>query len=139
MAECHPERKDHAGGLCRECYRNGGRAKKATCHPDRLQAANGLCRECYRNLHDNKVKAIKVRRLKKYKLSEDLYNEMYDRQKGECAICEGEIEVVDHCHKTLNIRGLLCRKCNTGIGHFRDSVEYLKSAIIYLESNNEYP
>jgi hypothetical protein len=42
---------------------------------------------------------------------------------------------VDHCHQTGKVRGLLCRDCNLSIGHMKDSVERLKAAIKYLESN----
>ena len=43
--------------------------------------------------------------------------------------------VVDHCHKTNLIRGVLCVKCNTGIGQLRDSVEVVAKALKYLEGN----
>jgi hypothetical protein len=31
------------------------------------------------------------------------------------------------------VRGLLCSKCNLGIGHFKDKVRYLENAIKYLQ------
>ena len=43
---------------------------------------------------------------------------------------------MDHCHKTKKIRGLLCHTCNSGLGMFKDNIEYLKNAIKYLEVNN---
>ena len=54
-----------------------------------------------------------------------------------CDICGKEESngfdlAVDHNHKTGKIRGLLCRKCNTGIGLFQDSTELLAKAIEYL-------
>lgn len=54
-------------------------------------------------------------------------------QQGRCAICDEEKPlVVDHCHSEKKVRGLLCRECNVGLGHFRDSAEILRSAIAYL-------
>lgn len=53
----------------------------------------------------------------------------------ECQIC-GETNRrfhVDHCHKTLKVRGLLCENCNRSLGGFRDDVNLLKKAIEYLE------
>ena len=44
--------------------------------------------------------------------------------------------MVDHCHKTNKIRGMLCNHCNRGLGHFRDDPELLEFARIYLLSNN---
>jgi len=32
------------------------------------------------------------------------------------------------------VRGLLCSQCNQGLGRFKDSVELLKNAIAYLQS-----
>jgi len=70
------------------------------------------------------------------KMSYDEYNKMFEKQKHLCAIC-GERELkrllsIDHDHKTNKVRGLLCGKCNQGLGLFRDNVELLKKAIKYL-------
>ena len=50
-----------------------------------------------------------------------------------CIICgaEGKL-VVDHCHKTGRIRGMLCNHCNRGLGHFRDDPTLLEFAAEYL-------
>ena len=63
---------------------------------------------------------------------------MFDKQGGVCEICKqmcptGKRLAVDHCHKTNNVRGLLCSECNTGLGKFRDNTELLLKAINYLE------
>lgn len=39
---------------------------------------------------------------------------------------------LDHCHETGRPRGLLCVKCNSGLGMFRDKTELLLSAVKYL-------
>ena len=58
-------------------------------------------------------------------------------QDGRCAICDKffaeQIDInVDHDHETGKIRGLLCRKCNYGLGYFDDSVELLEEATQYI-------
>ena len=59
-----------------------------------------------------------------------------------CKIC-GNPEIkdkplyVDHCHKTGNIRGLICSHCNTGLGNFYDNIELLQKAIDYLSQSPE--
>lgn len=69
-----------------------------------------------------------------YKLSIEDYNSIVKRQNGKCAICEVETSlVVDHCHETEIVRGLLCTKCNTGLGKFKDSATLLEKAIQYLK------
>ncbi len=74
----------------------------------------------------------------KYGISGVVFDEMLKAQNGTCAICEGGVNGlhprfhVDHDHKTGKIRGLLCSKCNNGLGCFRDSVKVLDSAKLYL-------
>jgi Recombination endonuclease VII len=62
---------------------------------------------------------------------------MFDRQNGLCKICGELLEraLVDHCHVTNKVRGLLCQKCNSGLGMFRDRIDSLKQAIRYLEES----
>ncbi len=78
----------------------------------------------------------------KYGLTEEDYIKMIDAQKGCCWICDtsekdnGKRLVVDHNHVTGKVRGLLCGRCNTGIGGFRDDVELLSAAISYLKNTN---
>lgn len=71
--------------------------------------------------------------LEKYGLNIDTYNKMFDEQGGKCKICDRGISlVVDHCHNTGKIRGLLCNDCNVGLGTFKDNKELLLKAIGYL-------
>jgi len=55
----------------------------------------------------------------------------------ECVIC-GSTEklVVDHCHITNKVRGMLCNHCNRGLGHFKDNIESLEKAIKYLKDRS---
>jgi hypothetical protein len=71
--------------------------------------------------------------LRNYGLTEDTYNAMFDAQEGKCKICDKDIVlVVDHCHKTEKVRGLLCNSCNVGLGCFEDKVPLMIKAIEYL-------
>lgn len=75
---------------------------------------------------------------KAYGITLEDYNKMFSEQNGCCAICkrhQSEFKrplFVDHCHSTGRVRGLLCSGCNSGIGMFEDSKEFLQSAIGYL-------
>jgi hypothetical protein len=54
-------------------------------------------------------------------------------QAGRCAICPREGRLcIDHCHTRNRLRGLLCRKCNLGLGHFDDSPARVLCAALYL-------
>jgi len=87
----------------------------------------------------NKDKAKCADLTRKYNLSLEGYNYLYKSQGGKCLIC-GVSELkssrqtlfVDHCHKTGEIRGLLCHHCNSGLGYFRDNPNLLKKAQWYL-------
>ncbi len=58
----------------------------------------------------------------------------------ECVICgnEGKL-VVDHDHKTGQVRGMLCNHCNRGLGHFRDDPTLLEFAAQYLYATADMP
>ena len=74
---------------------------------------------------------------KKWGLSNKRWQEIVEAQGGGCAICGWKgIEKnlsVDHCHETERIRGLLCGKCNRGLGMFLDSSKLLRKAARYLD------
>ena len=63
------------------------------------------------------------------------FKKILKSQNGVCAICHTKSHknlYVDHNHKTGKIRGLLCQKCNFGLGQFNDSIILLNNAIKYL-------
>lgn len=85
-------------------------------------------------------------RLKTYKLTEQSFAALYDKQEGRCAICDiflplndlNTVPFIDHNHDTGEVRGLLCRTCNTGLGMFKDSPVLLENAKKYLEEKGNY-
>ena len=77
--------------------------------------------------------------LKEHGITEEQYKALLAFQGGRCAICGNKPRskrlAVDHNHKTMEIRGLLCKNCNYRIlGGVRDSVEMLQTAINYLNN-----
>ena len=69
------------------------------------------------------------------------YDALLARQNGVCAICEttepGKPLYVDHCHIRNEVRGLLCRSCNLGLGNFKHDPRLLRAATAYLEFHCE--
>ena len=107
------------------------------------------------NIDDSRKKCREKQRQPKYRdsryrrkfgISLEEYGILLKQQEGCCAICgtrdpgpkHGNWEVsmpfvVDHCHETQRVRGLLCEKCNRGLGQFDDDIDRIRSAIEYLQ------
>lgn len=74
---------------------------------------------------------------RRYGVSPEQESEMLESQDDVCAICGCDPPLcIDHCHDTNKFRGLLCRKCNAGLGFLGDNLEGLLKAITYLERFN---
>jgi hypothetical protein len=93
------------------------------------------------DINPDEVKLLAKKRMLKhrYSLGYDEYIRMYDKQNGKCLICGVKKELgsskglmIDHCHNTNEVRGLLCRNCNSGLGQFMDDTNILLNAIKYL-------
>ena len=111
---------------------------------------DSFCRPC-RRIRDNKRRsspevkkrlselAVRRYRLKKSFFTPELFLERLLEQGSVCAICgvenaggRGDFHA-DHNHETSQPRGVLCHKCNVGLGHFNDNPELLQAAIDYLK------
>ncbi len=106
----------------------------------------GICKDCfnayYRKRRVEKWDLVRSyekkfhfqRRLKhEYNITEQEFNKLKQEQNSKCAICFNEEKlVIDHCHTNGNVRGLLCSKCNIGLGMFKDDKQRLQNALDYL-------
>lgn len=73
-----------------------------------------------------------------YGITADEYQRIYQYQGGRCALCRRATGAtrrlaVDHCHATGRVRGLCCKYCNRLLGFARDSVDFFRRCIAYLE------
>lgn len=94
-----------------------------------------------------KKKARGYQLKKQYNMTLEEYDELLKTQNFVCAICglpetqhsnkKGKVDSlrVDHDHDTGKIRGLLCSRCNFGLGHFQDDKKLLNKAINYLKKH----
>lgn len=105
---------------------------------------NAQSREWYVKNKDRAKASARKSQFKKYNISPEQYLRQYEIQKGMCAVCgglglicghgnKGEVLHVDHCHRTGAVRGLLCTRCNPGIGFLKDDPIILRKAAAYLE------
>ena len=99
-------------------------------------------RKSYYKRNKEKIKYIPVierrSRLKRYGLTIEEFEVIKIAQNGLCAICNEAFDSkkrnchIDHNHSTRKVRGLLCSRCNKGLGLFKDNKENLISALRYL-------
>ena len=149
-----------AQGWCRKHYLQEWRAgrivkvqpafrSKADCHPERKHLAHGLCRSCYYKgnyalapvskqakwARENPERRAAHHRKSRYGLDDAALAALLVSQGDGCAICSTPITLatldVDHHHVTNLVRGLLCRRCNIGIGMFGDDPVRLRAAADY--------
>ena len=106
-----------------------------------------ICRLCclaYQQKHKDKdpegfYKKWKHNRVRRdYNLSPEEYETFLTEQDNKCQICETREPplAIDHCHDTGKVRGLLCRKCNLGLGMFKDDFKLVSKAASYLDNIN---
>lgn len=105
------------------------------------------CRPCRNTRNVAAAKRARGHRTRRYRenrhakmgVTVEVYEDVRLRQGGCCAICgvhESELTralYVDHDHETESFRGLLCSRCNTGLGMFADDTRLLQIAMLYLK------
>jgi len=73
--------------------------------------------------------------LKRYGITVAEYDALLEKQGGVCAICRKHSKrrlCVDHCHRTGTVRGLLCHRCNLGLGYLKEDQASLVATLAYL-------
>lgn len=93
----------------------------------------------YRQEFPEKAEECRIRSALKrtYGITLEQRDRMIAAQGFACAICakalgDGRKAHVDHCHTTGRVRGMLCGKCNSGLGMFNDNVDLMMTAATYL-------
>jgi hypothetical protein len=113
---------------------------------------HGKCKKCYVKKQQETYDPVKKRNenLKRcYGITLDEYNNLLNNQNGKCATCGTtkpggrksgrgggtNVFVVDHCHNTGAVRGLLCHSCNRAMGLLGDNTHIIEEMIKYLQKH----
>lgn len=120
-------------------YLLNARSRRPRVFIKKKDRARHLCRDAAAS------RDYKLRR--NYNISLADYEEIFREQDGVCAICFRPETIscgsrgtktleVDHCHELKIVRGLLCGRCNRGLGFLGDDLSRLLAAIKYLSKDN---
>jgi len=157
-------RKDGLRSYCKDCSNKKSRQHYEENKEDRIKQVknwqednkehlqeyrDGRKEEAKRYNAQNKDKQRNKRLYNTYGITEKEYDDMVREQDNKCAICENPESklndngypmrlCVDHDHITGQVRGLLCNKCNLGIGYLRsdEGTDILLNAVCYIEIHN---
>lgn len=132
----------------RKWYENNKERAKATAKAWRLanpERHRELKREWARRNRVKVARKVKLHNWRKIgiprEFTHEKYEQLFDIQGGRCAICDAPPTPkrglsVDHEHLTGRVRGLLCTRCNMGIGYFK-TIKHMEYAIKYMKANTK--
>jgi len=142
--------RDSYVSACKPCYRSAQNKRHSQFSKDQVERKVHLGRVWSR---ENPEKVLSSRLKSRYKITLDEYTEIFNEQNGLCPIClvqlvhgSEHIErddpswvnkgMVDHCHDSGEVRGLLCHCCNTGIGQLKEDAKIMSNAIDYINKHS---
>lgn len=156
--DCFSKNKSGVGGLmavCKNCtnelarirynnnaehYRSKRRESKK--EYDRKRYATMLAEG--RKPNKDPIKEKKRYLMHKYGITIEEYFALLEADNYQCAICGAHESdrkdkklVIDHCHSSGKVRGILCHKCNLILGNANDLISTLEQAVIYLRDRGE--
>jgi hypothetical protein len=130
--------RDGDNKLCKRC----DKFKNAELE---FYSGKAVCKPCHtieqREHYTRDAEKINRRNLlTRYNLTEKDFKILEEKSNGVCNLCgqspkQGNELVIDHCHITSKVRGLIHRKCNLLLGYANDNTEILRYAVHYLEKH----
>ncbi len=117
-----------------------GKIKALEWHHNNRDRAIKSARRWHENNLPRRIAYARNQTLRKYGLTPESYVAMEKQQNGRCKICGSTKPghgakhfYIDHCHKTMRVRGLLCCHCNMVIGQLGDDADRIRRAAEYVE------
>lgn len=148
---CGKECKKYARDMCRSCYerwlrnnnlefrkrQNGNTKQWYKEHPEAREKYSER-RKTDPQLRERDYHIKRQNRLRKLGMTENDYDKLLIFQNNCCAICGRNFNDVgaihlDHNHKNNKPRGMLCSRCNNGLGMFEDDINMFSKVIKYLQ------
>jgi hypothetical protein len=129
---------------CSKCKKTKPKVEFAK-HKKNNDGLQYWCKPCKReNTNKNYCKTTTLNKYRErtYGVTPEQWELMSKRCGDACEICGGDngdvALCIDHNHETGEVRGLLCHKCNQGMGLLGDSEERLLKAATYLKERGQY-
>ena len=127
-------RKDGLKYQCKECV--CAYSKKSYTKFKKRHVATGTK---YAKNNKDRIRFNRFKRL--YGITKEEYFKKLENQNNKCAICGCDLNDIvlthiDHNHISGKVRDILCTYCNIGLGYFKENLNTLKNAIIYIEKHN---
>lgn len=141
-----PKNKDGLQYQCKQCAKEYRQQWAKTINPGRDAEYRANRSEHYKKLRQEYAPRKYYYDIAyRYGISPEKFEELWQSQGGSCGICGLQFAEkptrkldranIDHCHETGTVRGLLCLKCNTGLGALGDNQEGVRKALSYLEAS----
>jgi hypothetical protein len=118
---------------CRACCRKNAaswrsRHRERVLETDRQRSAERL------KSPEQRRWMFDYRMLTKYGLTREMYDDLVLKHEGRCAFCGSTNDdlVVDHCHDTGRVRGLLCQRHNKALGALGDTEQAVRDLLAYI-------
>ncbi|WP_129141484.1 endonuclease domain-containing protein [Modicisalibacter coralii] len=154
-ATCHPDRLRRAHGLCKSCYdkklkaRNPEYAERQRRNSLRWTELNAERKVAQKRQYYSQGRVKQRDKLRdreasllRFGLTIEDEVRILEQQGNRCGICGGDSGRgfdIDHDHATGRFRGLICHRCNKGLGLLGDDIAGLEKALAYLRSAETAP
>lgn len=123
---------DNLSSWCKSCINESAKNRHKT---PRGKEIMKKARDKYYHYGNGRNKQREINLFVRYGIRPETHERFLERQEGKCPICLQLIigfGHIDHNHKTGEVRGVLCGKCNRALGFLGDSPDRLERALIYL-------
>lgn len=139
--------KNYMRGHCKKCHSDKSREWKRA-NPEKWRNQKSYGKKSPHQTREHMRDAKRLSLMKNvYHITPQEYASLLEKQGYVCSICKQPSKVsdsqwplaIDHCHKTGEVRGLLCTKCNIRLGTLESGEyrDFLKVAYRYLDTSGQ--